>query len=310
MPGTPAKAPYLDMSGSASGSPSPCVQRRREAAAGRSTRSQPRDLSEMFRSCRAHEAAAARRPAAAAAATISKYNLDSTYQEIDSPKNVDPFGTFRASKVRRSFKEKTPPVLGERLYVNDPFGTMRAARANSVPKSFSSEASNDEVFAPPGTEEAARPDYRGLKSESVNNNNLAVTNELLELLEDFKNKSYSVKEMEIMFDNWRRKASLPENLLKENTNCDKKAKNDLLKTAKSAYSLLKMFKLSQPGENNPKISKTTNAKKFLKASSVEVVQISSDVNTMSEQIESKFHTTYICKIFVVIAKCLTRYFIY
>ena len=97
-----------------------------------------------------------------------------------------------------------------------------------------------------------------------------------------------VKEMEIMFENWRRKASLPENLLKENTNCDKKAKNDsLIKTAKSAYSLLKMFKSSQTGDTGMKIGKTSNAKKFLKASSIEVVQISSDVNTMSEQIESK-----------------------
>merc|ERR1719273_823277 len=222
----------------------------------------------------------------ARAATVSKYNLDSTYQEIDSPKTVDPFGTMRTSKMRRSLREKTPPVP-ERLYVNDPFGTMRAARANSVPKSFSSETSNDDVFVSETKEKFNRNDYRGVKDESVSsNNNLAVTNELLDLLEDFKKKSYSVKEMEIMFENWRRKASLPENLLKENINCDKKAKNDLLKTAKSAYSLLKMFKSSQT-DNSMKIGKTSNAKKFLKASSIEVVQISSDVNTMSEHIEIK-----------------------
>ena len=39
-------------------------------------------------------------------------------------------------------------------------------------------------------------------------NELALTNELLMLLDDFRNKSYSVKEMEAMFDTWRKKASI------------------------------------------------------------------------------------------------------
>ena len=297
IPSTPAKPnPYLDMSGSNSGTPSPCPQRRGaprdgvQSASNRNPRTQPRDLNDLFQKChtmsRTINQSGTNCDSVARAATLSKYNLDSTYQEIDSPKTVDPFGTMRASKMRRSLREKTPPVP-ERLYVNDPFGTMRAARANSVPKSFSSETSNDDVFVSETKEKFNRNDYRGVKDESVSsNNNLAVTNELLDLLEDFKKKSYSVKEMEIMFENWRRKASLPENLLKENINCDKKAKNDLLKTAKSAYSLLKMFKSSQT-DNSMKIGKTSNAKKFLKASSIEVVQISSDVNTMSEHIESK-----------------------
>ena len=84
--------------------------------------------------------------------------------------------------------------------------------------------------------------------------------------------------MEILFENWRRKASLPENLIKEgnssssnnnnNNNNNDRKKNDLLKTAKSAYSLLKMFKV-QSGDNNPKIKKTNTTKKFLKANSIE-----------------------------------------
>ena len=295
IPSTPSKPnPYLDMSGSNSGTPSPCLQRRGTVPHDRVQKNRnTRNLNDLFQNCHTmsrtiNQSGANSDSAATRAATLSKYNLDSTYQEIDSPKTVDPFGTMRASKLRRSLREKTPNVP-ERLYVNDPFGTMRAARANSVPKSFSSENSNDDVFVPETKEKCNRNDYRGVKEESVNsNNNLAVTNELLDLLEDFKKKSYSVKEMEIMFENWRRKASLPENLLKENTNCDKKAKNDsLIKAAKSAYSLLKMFKSSQTGDTGMKIGKTSNAKKFLKASSIEVVQISSDVNTMSEQIESK-----------------------
>ena len=42
----------------------------------------------------------------------------------------------------------------------------------------------------------------------VEDDNLSVTEELLELLEDFKKKSYTVKEMEILFENWRRKAAI------------------------------------------------------------------------------------------------------
>ena len=283
VPSTPGKPnPYLDMSGSGSGTPSPCVQRRFGSERQRSGRSQPRDLSDVFQSCQVNTSHQVR------AASLSKYNLDSTYQEIASPPQpVDPFGTMRASKARRSFREK-PSQSVERVYVNDPFGTMRAARANSVPKSFSSEAStNDDVFA--ASEDTDRNDYRGVTDKQTDDQ-LTATNELLELLEDFKKKSYSVKEMEILFENWRRKASLPDNLVKESVG-DKKAKTDLIKSAKSAYSLLKMFKTNQTNSDssNPKISRTTSAKKFLKASSVDAVQMSSDSHTPSEQIESRFH---------------------
>jgi hypothetical protein len=47
-------------------------------------------------------------------------------------------------------------------------------------------------------------DYRGILEDS----SLAVTEELLTLLEDFKQKSYTLKEMEILFENWRRKAEV------------------------------------------------------------------------------------------------------
>ena len=52
-------------------------------------------------------------------------------------------------------------------------------------------------------------DRRDKVNQSVGyENELAITNELLQLLEDFKTKSYSVKEMETMFDHWRRKAAI------------------------------------------------------------------------------------------------------
>ena len=42
------------------------------------------------------------------------------------------------------------------------------------------------------------------------NEDLVITDELLQLLEDFKTKSYSMKEMEMLFENWRRKAAIYE----------------------------------------------------------------------------------------------------
>lgn len=222
---------------------------------------------------------------------MSKYNLDSSYQEIRDPQmRNDPFGTLRASKARRSMKEKTPPTMygneaaKERLYVNDPFGTLRASRANSVPKSMSSEVSNDDVFNPPeeSPQKTNRTDYRGIPNDE-SSDNLAVTEELLELLEDFKQKSYTVKEMEILFENWRRKASLPEHSKDEPEK--KSSKSDLLKAIKSAYSLLKLFR-GHTTDNNPKIKRTSSTKKFLKPSSTEM---SPDLQASDNAEHKSFH---------------------
>ena len=286
IPSTPTKqqSAYLDMSGSNSGTPSPCQQRRytNERFQDRDLRNQPKDLNDLFQNL--HTRKINNQPLVtnpqfvqdnrARASTMSKYNLDSSYQEIRDPQaRHDPFGTMRASKARRSLKEKTlPAAFGnengkERLYVNDPFGTLRASRANSVPKSLSSEASNDDVFSPPVETQSKtnRTDYRGIPNDE-SSDNLAVTEELLELLEDFKHKSYTVKEMEIMFENWRRKASLPENSKAEPTK--KSSKSDLLKASKSAYSLLKLFR-GHTSDSNPKIKRTSSTKKFLKPSGTE-----------------------------------------
>ena len=106
----------------------------------RNTRSQPRDLNDLFQNCHTTTTinqSGCNRGVSANQGTgfshvmnnstnqradaISRYNLDSTYQEIASPKNLDPFGTLRGSKLRRSLKEKSPPTASERIYVNDPF---------------------------------------------------------------------------------------------------------------------------------------------------------------------------------------------
>jgi hypothetical protein len=44
--------------------------------------------------------------------------------------------------------------------------------------------------------------------ESREDPSLAVTEELLSLLEDFKQKSYSLQQMEVLFENWRQKAEV------------------------------------------------------------------------------------------------------
>ena len=94
---------------------------------------------------------------------------------------------MRASRARRSARERPAERAPE--YVNtDPFGTLRAvraSRASSLPQSVSSEAdTEDSVFS---GEETDRTDYRGLETEQ-GGDSLAVTEELLELLEDFKKK--------------------------------------------------------------------------------------------------------------------------
>jgi len=300
IPATPTKphSAYLDMSGSNSGTPSPCQQRRytNDKFQNRNLRNKPKDLTDLFQNL--HTRKINNPPIVTnltlqdnRASTMSKYNLDSSYQEIRDPQmRNDPFGTMRASKARRSLKEKTPPTMfgneagKERLYVNDPFGTMRASRANSVPKSMSSDASNDDVFSPPeeSTQKTNRTDYRGIPNDA-SSDNLAVTEELLELLEDFKQKSYTVKEMEILFENWRRKASLPENI--KDAPEKKSSKSDLLKASKSAYSLLKLFR-GNTSDNNPKIKRTSSTKKFLKPSSTE---ISSDLQASDNAEHKTFH---------------------
>jgi len=114
-------------------------------------------------------------------------------------------------------------------------------------------------------EATSRTDYRGLPGEVGIEDNLAVTEELLELLEDFKQKSYTVKEMEILFENWRRKAAIPEELGDiGNTKATKEEK-----TAKSSYSILKLFRSNMTSETGAKIKRTSSTKKFLKPSSPE-----------------------------------------
>ena len=105
------------------------------------------------------------------------------YQEVKTPK--DPFGTMETAAVASS--EDDDDVFLPPATVADPFGTLRANKAI-----------------------LAGSDYRDSKKKNGYASELAITNELLSLLEDFRTKSYSVKEMENMFDQWRRRAAIHE----------------------------------------------------------------------------------------------------
>ncbi len=139
-----------------------------------------------------------------------------------SKSNMDPFGTMRASaraaewvgsggRARSvdsaqlddddvflpSTNAEGPDaaVASSTMPKDDPFGTLRASTALRMA------GGNNNL------------DYRGEQPCGENNNGgyeneLAITNELLYLLEEFKTKSYTVKEMESLFDKWRKKAAI------------------------------------------------------------------------------------------------------
>ncbi len=121
--------------------------------------------------------------AAAASSPSPKAGASKPKRRRQKSDKSDPYGTLRASP---GANDDSDDVF---LPSKDPFGTLRANAA-------------------------VAKDYRssGDKKESLDRE-LAVTNELLQLLEDFKSKSYSVKEMEAMFDHWRRKAALTDDCL-------------------------------------------------------------------------------------------------
>ena len=178
-----AKAPYLDMSGSGSGTATPA-----DTASPKTERkavqtvlvNQGRDDSPKYHEIKSPNATAAKDPFGTmrAASRLPREDEDDDVF-LPSESAVDP----DASKVKKS-KE-------------DPFGTLRANKAIRM---------LNEKRSVVGQEQR---DYRGdLQKVTGYENELAITNELLCLLEDFKSKSYTVKEMEVMFDKWRRRAAI------------------------------------------------------------------------------------------------------
>ena len=74
------------------------------------------------------------------------------------------------------------------VFLLDRFGTMRASDAIAARKKME--------------------DYRRTEGGDRSlNDELRITDDLLNLLDDFRNNPYSAKEMETKFDEWRRKAA-------------------------------------------------------------------------------------------------------
>ena len=168
------------------------------------------------------------------------------YQTIKSPPqpvkpNPDPFGTMRASQRRQKSKSQADkdddcnddvflPNLNNNNFGEDPFGTLRANKAMNNNK-------KDVV------------DYRDNKSLPVGNGSngfeeeLAITNELLNLLDDFRTKNYTVKKMELMFDHWRRKASIYE-ISEKSKSKDFEDVREKLKKYTSNSAFVKLFRNS------------------------------------------------------------------
>ncbi len=178
---------------------------------------------------------------------------------------------------------------------SDPYGTLRASKRlakNEVSKQTNNnsqeeeEVGDDDVFldlpapqpsinsrtlpANPGTgsqqQRKTMPvDYRGVpgleKTKGGNdaNSDLAITNELLQLLDDLQNKKYAAKEVELLFDNWRRKAAFAEEGNKKNNNTSSKEDLESLKEKvrrhKATSALMKFFKSSN---NNNTTSSSSN----------------------------------------------------
>ena len=170
----------------------------------------------------------------------SNNNNNKTETSKNNNKNFsDPYGTFRASKslVKISSGRKIENLSQDlddhyssgdddvfhRDYFktqnnnnnkSDPFGTLKAA--NRV--------SNRPQPSPTATRDKKMDDYRSTtlpkcrnqtqEFNSGNNGNqltrdeVGLADELLKILDDFQKKSFSAKEMEDAFENWRKKADI------------------------------------------------------------------------------------------------------
>ncbi len=101
---------------------------------------------------------------------------------------------------------KSPPIA------KDPFGTMRASKRVVRNKKDSVELEDlDDVFLP--CQKAENADKAKEKAYDLE---LTLTNELLQLIEDYKTSKISLKEFEIRLEQWRGKAAICDPPLHEN----------------------------------------------------------------------------------------------
>ena len=139
---------------------------------------------------------------------------------------------------------------------SDPFGTLRANKAinNRVTKSLIEREEETRQKQPLkmaviSNKEKHLIDYRGIPASNQDSSgtagaissgiseDLVITDELLQLLEDFKTNSYSMKEMEMLFENWRRKAAIYETSGSDKDEVLSKVRNTLIVTNKYEHML-------------------------------------------------------------------------
>jgi hypothetical protein len=158
-------------------------------------------------------------------------------KENSRPENSsDPYGTLRASKnlVKKVSKPNLENPTLDEIYSsgdddvfhqdshknnnnNDPFGTLKAAN-RVVNRPHPSPTSRDKMddYRSTTLPRANQPPPSSMYSgeNHLSRDEVGLADELLKILDDFQKKSYTAKEMEDMFDNWRKKAdlSLPDSL--------------------------------------------------------------------------------------------------
>ena len=113
------------------------------------------------------------------------------------PIRVALIGNASSDRVRFPSERRSAAIL-KSCSADDPFGTLRANKA------LAAQANNKNLDYRnvPGRADTFAGTIPGLENE------LAITNELLVMLDEFKTRPCSVKEMETRFDQWRRKAAV------------------------------------------------------------------------------------------------------
>ena len=152
--------------------------------------------------------------------------LDTNGCGLEDDDDDDVFTKPKMSKIDKINHSSLTTVPND---PSDPFGTLRANKAinNRVTKSVIEREEETRQKQPLkmaviSNKEKHLIDYRGIPANNPDSSgtvgatssgiseDLVITDQLLQLLEDFKTNSYSMKEMEMLFENWRRKAAIYE----------------------------------------------------------------------------------------------------
>ena len=154
---------------------------------------------------------------------LARKPVQAETQPNAKPDTADPFGTLRASTVSRKKEnhETTNFSSDDEVFLRDKpkqipnsqtdkFGTLKAAnRVVNRPQPSPTSAMDDYRSAtlPRSLQNGGgATQYSG--DDNLTRDEVRLADELLKILDEFQKKSYSAKEMEEIFENWRRKSDL------------------------------------------------------------------------------------------------------